>query len=101
MNYRNTPDCDSGKSPAPIVFGRALKDAIPVDIEKLKPSVEWMLSMDDREQALQGRQQKMGLKWSEHTKELQQLEVGCRVWVQNQTGVRQKNGIRLEWYEKC
>ena len=40
MNYRNTPDRDSGKSPAQIVFGRALKDAIPMDIEKLKPSVE-------------------------------------------------------------
>ena len=30
LNYRNTPDRDTGRSPAQVVFGRILRDKIPV-----------------------------------------------------------------------
>ena len=42
----------------------------------------------------------MGLKWTEHTKELERLEVGDNVRMQNQTGCRKnkwdKSGVVVE-----
>ena len=70
------------------MFGRSLSDAIPMCIRRLKPSIEWLLSKEQREQALKDRQGRMKTKWAEHSRELEPLRKGDRVYVQNQTGVR-------------
>ena len=94
LNYRNTPDRDLGRSPAQIVFGRSLNDAMPLSLGKLRPSVDWLLSKEQRERALKGRQDRMQVKWAEHSRELKPLREGDRVWVQNQTGIRQNKWDR-------
>ena len=49
LNYRNTPDRDLKRSPAQIVFGRSIKDAIPLAKGRYKLSFEWMLTFEQRE----------------------------------------------------
>ena len=95
LNYRNTPDRDLKRSPAQIVFGRAIKDAIPLTKGRYRPSSEWILTFDQRERALGPRQSKMGTKWKEHTRELSQLKVGDMVSVQNQAGTRAKKWDKM------
>ena len=55
LNYRNTPDRDLGRSPAQVMFGRSLNDSIPMSKERLKPSIEWMITKEQRENALKAR----------------------------------------------
>ena len=42
--HRNTPDRDTGRSPAQVVFGRHIKDFFPIKPNKFKPRVEWHLT---------------------------------------------------------
>ena len=101
LNYRNTPDRDLGRSPAQIVFGRPVKDTMPMEKGRFKPSAEWLLQLDERERLLGSRHARAGMKWKEHTRVLQELEVGTRVQIQNQTGPREKkwdrSGIIVEY----
>merc|ERR1712059_61011 len=43
LNYRNTPDRDTGHSPAQVVFGRVLLDMLPIVKGGYKPHREWLL----------------------------------------------------------
>ena len=52
LMYRNTPDRDTGRSPAQVVFGRQLRDFIPVVRGNYVPWKEWLLTQQDREVAL-------------------------------------------------
>ena len=55
LQYRNTPDRDTGRSPAQAVFGRMIRDFLPVLRNGYKPRKEWLLMADQREQALSRR----------------------------------------------
>ena len=90
MNYRNTPCKDLNLSPAQIIFGRKLRDHLPILPGNFRPQQEWILSQNQRELALARRYEKQGERWARGTKTLQSLEVGDIVSVQNQAGPRAK-----------
>ena len=68
------------------VFGRPVKDLIPILPGKYHPHPTWRDSLHLREEALRHRHMRHQDKWSEHTKTLSPLQVGDRVRIQNQTG---------------
>ena len=86
LSYRNTPSPDSGISPARCLFGRPIKDFIPIHKSQYVPHHTWSDTLDKREEALRNRHQRLQEVWSEHTKSLPPLEVGDLVRVQNQFG---------------
>ena len=100
LQYRNTPDRDTGLSPAMCVFGRAIRDFIPVHPGKYLPHPTWRETLAAREEALRNRHQKMCEKLTEHTKCLPPLKVGDHVRVQNQSGPNptkwDKTGVVVE-----
>ena len=55
MAYRNTPDRDTGRSPAQVLFGRRLRDFLPGPMARYKPDSRWRLLREDREKALAKR----------------------------------------------
>ena len=44
LSYRNTPDRDTQRSPAQILFARQLNDSLPCNPEKLKLRPEWYMT---------------------------------------------------------
>ena len=86
LQYRNTPDQHTKLSPAMIIFGRAIKDFIPVLPGKYRPHNTWREMLEDRETALRNRHMKDCERLTEHTKRLLPLVVGDCVRIQNQTG---------------
>lgn len=86
MQYRNTPSAPDNLSPAQIVFGRQVRDFIPVQPGKYEPYKTWKETAVNREEALRERHNREIEALSPHTKKLPQLKVGDTVWVQNQTG---------------
>ncbi len=86
LNYRNTPDPQTGLSPAQCIFGRPVRDFIPIHRGRYKPHPTWVDMLDKREVALRNRHQRLQEVWSEHTKTLPPLHVGDRVRIQNQIG---------------
>ena len=55
LAYRNTPDRDTGRSPAQVIFGRSIRDFLPVRHGNYKPRKEWLLTQEEREKALAKR----------------------------------------------
>ena len=86
LQYRNTPDRDTQLSPAICIFGRQIRDFIPVLPGKYKPHNAWHETLQSRENALRHRHIKVCDRLSEHTRRLPPLRVGDHVRVQNQTG---------------
>ena len=86
MSYRNTPDRDTQRSPAQILFARQIKDAIPVSKEKLKLRPEWVLTAEMREQALAKRHLSIHTELLSKSKQLKPLNVNDVVQVKNQRG---------------
>ena len=86
LTYRNTPDPDTKASPAEILFGKAIRDFMPIPPGKYRPQEGWRLTRDEREKALRLRYCRGKEAWSEHTKELKPLQVGEKVLIQNQAG---------------
>ena len=86
LQYRNTPDTDTKLSPAMCLFGRQIRDFIPVLPGKYEPHESWRKALDAREEALRHRHMKAHERLSEHTKRLPVLRIGDNVRLQNQTG---------------
>ena len=86
LQHRNTPDPTTKVSPAMCVFGRHIRDFIPVLPGKYEPHPSWKETLTAREEALCIRHQKAAEKWTEHTRQLPPLAVGDHVRVQNQVG---------------
>jgi hypothetical protein len=84
--HRNTPDWDTGLSPAQVIFGRSIRDFFPIKPGNLLLHPEWRLTMEQREKALARRHARRGKDLTEHTKVLAPLAVGQVVLVQNQSG---------------
>ena len=55
LQYRNTPDKDTKLSPAMCIFGRPIKDLIPILPGKYQPHPVWKESLLAREDALRKR----------------------------------------------
>jgi hypothetical protein len=86
LQYRNTPDQDTKMSPAMIVFGRSIRDFIPVLPGHYKPHQAWADNAGLRESALRKRHTRAEERLTEHTKQLPPLRVGDHVRIQNQHG---------------
>lgn len=86
LQYRNTPDRWTKLSPAQCLFGRKIRDFIPIHPYQYEPHPVWKDTLRAREEALRVRHQKICDRLSEHTKHLRPLKVGDTVRLQNQTG---------------
>ena len=93
LTLRNTPDRDSGLSPAELLLGRPLRDTLlwgrydsPVHrgVGKIPIRAEWHDMWDDQEVALRYRLSKDVDKMEAKAHDLQPLELGTHVRVQNQ-----------------
>ena len=100
LQYRNTPDRDTGLSPAMVLFGRPIRDFIPIHPGKYRPHPTWRETLQSREEALRNRHMKDSERLSEHTVNLPPLKVGDYVRIQNQVGPHptkwDKTGIVIE-----
>ena len=90
LMLRNTPDRESGLSPAEVIFGRKLRDCLPISPGKLELRREWKETLLNREKAMARRHLRRGQELSEHTRKLASLVVGQPVSIQNQTGNQPK-----------
>ena len=86
LQYRNTPDRDTGLSPAQVLYARQLRDVVPCEPERLKLRPEWVLTLERREAALAKRHQVRGVELSKGNKVQVPLTAGQAVQVQNQRG---------------
>lgn len=86
LQYRNTPDKDTKLSPAMCVFGRSIRDFIPILPGRYKPHPTWLETLSLRETALRHRHMKIAERLEEHTRHLRPLVVGDYVRIQNQIG---------------
>ncbi|MEL6802988.1 MAG: RNase H-like domain-containing protein, partial [Bacteroidota bacterium] len=59
LQYRNTPDKGTKLSPAQCVFGRAIRDFIPIYPGKYHPHPTWQETLKAREEALRIRHMKI------------------------------------------
>ena len=98
--YRNSIDPETKASPALIVFGRPIRDPIPMPLGKYCPHITWQETMVNREIALAKRHSREHEKWSANTRELKPLEIGDNVYVQNLVGNQplrwERTGIVIE-----
>ena len=86
MAYRNTPDRDTGCSPAQVLFGRELRDFLPSPVKRYSVRPEWRIQAQEREQALAKRGAKNMDGLQHRSKVLPRLAVGMLVQIQNQVG---------------
>ena len=73
-------------SSAMAVFGRQVRDGLPVLPGRYNPHNTWKELLEHREKALAKRHVAHHKAWSEHTKKLPTLGVGTRVFIQTQIG---------------
>ena len=103
LQYRNTPDPNTNLSPAQCVFGRPIKDFIPILPGRYIPHPTWRDTLLAREEALRNRHMRASERWSKHTKRLPPLKVGHHVRIQNQTGPHptkwDKTGVVVEVHQ--
>jgi len=82
------------------VFGRAMRDFIPSLPHKYEPAKDWAVTQEYRERTLAMKREADREKWSHKTRDLEMLEIGTPVMIQNQTGNNptkwDKTGVVLE-----
>lgn len=91
LQYRNTPDADTGMSPSQIVFGTNRRDLLPVVSQTPVFSSSavhpmWRAAWQQREIALKKRFAAQVDKLQQNTRPLANLQPGDFVRLQNQTG---------------
>ena len=91
LQYRNTPDSESGLSPSQVIFGRSLRDVLPFPPRSQvyeNPLVRplWRDIWSQREDSLRLRFGKQVESLSLRTRDLPPLAIGDSCRVQNQTG---------------
>ena len=86
LQYRNTPQPDTRLSPAQVVYGRYMRDFIPVVNDKYEPKQEWAMVREYRERALARRLDRDGARLEQYTKKQRVIPIGGSVAVQNQAG---------------
>ena len=96
LNHRNTRDTEWKLSPAELIFGRPVRDFLPIKLNQYNPSeVEvWITDRISRESALRHRVHLGREKWSLKTKDLAELKPGQHVLIQNQKG---QGKIAKQW----
>ena len=87
LQYCNTPNQTTKLSPAMCLFGRPIRDFIPILPGKYLPHPTWQNVLQDRELALRHRHMAIAERLSQHSKPLPPLRIGDHVRVQNQHGL--------------
>ena len=82
--HRNSPDPETGFSPAEVVYGRPMRDHLP--ITSLKPRATWQEIADKREQAFKKRHYSKCESLNKNTAPLKKLLTGQNVYIQDQAG---------------
>ena len=94
LAHRNTPCPVTGLSPAQIVFGRVLRDFLPLQPGKFQPRQEWRQAAEARAKAYSKRHVQKAEQLSRGSKSLPPLKRGYQVAIQNQTGNKPKRWDR-------
>ena len=89
LQHRNCPDPTTGLSPAQIIFGRTLRDHLPLQPDALHVRQEWRLDAKRREEALAHRHVLKHEQLSHGTKPLPPLKTGDLVLIQDQAAAKQ------------
>ena len=84
LQHRNTPCAITGLSPAQILFGRVLRDFLPLQPGKFFPRQEWRQAAETREAAYSKRVMDKARDLSLLTKSLPRLSLGQQVLIQDQ-----------------
>ena len=84
LNHRNTPCPLTGLSPAQIVFGRTLRDFLPLQPYKFMPRQEWRQAAEQRERAYSTRVMDKAVHLTRGSKQLHKLQLGQHVQIQDQ-----------------
>ena len=85
LSNRNTPDALTGISPAQVIFGRVLRDFLPISPGRYVPRQEWRLTADQREIAHAQRHVKTDETLYQHSRKLPPLQANDVVSIQDQT----------------
>ena len=100
LMHRNCPDPNTGLSPAQVIFGRVLRDHIPLQPGKFEIREEWRVDAELRARALAKRHLAKHEDLSRGSKPLPKLSVGDSVMIQDQTtnkpGRWTKTGVIVE-----
>ena len=94
LAYRNAIDPETKASPALVLFGRPIRDAIPIPLGRYCPHPTWRETLISREKALSLRHAREQEKWSAHTRPLPPLSAGDHVYLQNLVGNHPKRWER-------
>ena len=81
--HHNQTDPISGLSPAEVIFGRRLRDHLPLQDHKFQPRAEWRLEADQREKAYAKRHILKQEQLSAGSKSLPPLTIGDCVAIQD------------------
>jgi len=96
LQQRNTPDRDCRLSPAQVLFGRSLRDAMPqIDksttiFESKQVHSQWHQAWNAKEDAIRSRLVRTCETLEEHSRDLAPLKEGDNVFVQNQGSTSSK-----------
>ena len=86
LQYRNTPDGETGISPAMYLYRHPIRDFLPnLNISKWQQA-DWRGAIATCNDILIDRNEKSQARLTEHTRNLPPLKVGNKVFVQNQVG---------------
>ena len=85
LSHRNQTDPVSGLSPAQVIFGRQLRDHLPLQPEKFQPRAEWRMEADQREKTFSRRHLLKHEQLSATAKHLPALQVGDSVAIQDKS----------------
>ena len=85
LMHRNQTDPVSGLSPAEVIFGRQLRDHLPLQPERFQPRAEWRMEADQREKAFMKRHLIKHDQLSATSKLLPPLKIGDTVAIQDKS----------------
>ena len=95
LMHRNTLSAMLKMSPSEVIFGKKIRDLLPVKEGQLKMNPEWHRMLQLRDAAVARRHAKRGQDLNEHTRSLWRLEI---VSIQNQKGNNSKRwDCTREW----
>ena len=83
------------------VFGRQVRDGLPILRGKYNPQNTWQELLHHRELAMAKRHVLHHEAWSEHTKKLARLQEGDKVFIQNQVGPNPRKWERTGTVVEC
>ena len=82
MQYRNTPSCKDGLSPAQKLYGRPIQDTLPAHRRAFSP--EWQHRTSTAEKQVQITTENVERYYNSKARPLPEINIGSKVALQNQ-----------------